>query len=75
MAIHIVPFGLGQRKCIGEHLAKMEFFLIFSTLMQRCSFSRAEGDILSTEPVRELINRPKPFQAIVKKGTETAMGM
>ena len=65
MANHIVPFGLGRRKCIGEHLAKMELFLIFSTLMQRCSFSRAEGDILSTEPLRELIYRPKPFRAIV----------
>ena len=64
---HIVPFGLGRRKCIGEYLAKMELFLIFAMLMQRLSFSRAKGDILSTEPLREIIYRPKPFRTVIRE--------
>ena len=67
MANHIVPFGLGRRRCIGEQLAKMELFLLFTSLMQRCSLSKDEGDIISTEPVRELVYRPKPFRAVVRK--------
>ena len=49
MANRIVPFGLGRRKCVGEHLAKMENFLLFTSLMQRCSFSTADGDLISTK--------------------------
>ena len=62
---HIAPFGLGRRRCIGEHLAKMEVFLLFSTLMQRCCFRKPKGDVLDFEPLRELLYRPKSFKAIV----------
>ena len=64
---HVVPFGLGRRRCLGEQLAKMELFLLFTTLMQKCSFSKYEKDIISTEPVRELVYRPQPYRAVVKK--------
>ena len=46
MANHIVPFGLGRRRCIGEQLAKLELFLLFTSLMQRCSLSKDENDII-----------------------------
>ncbi|KAI1883606.1 hypothetical protein AGOR_G00233300 [Albula goreensis] len=38
-----VPFGIGHRVCMGEQLAKMELFLMFSSLMQAFSFRLPEG--------------------------------
>ncbi|XP_018611667.1 cytochrome P450 2U1 [Scleropages formosus] len=38
-----IPFGTGRRVCMGEQLAKMELFLMFSTLMQAFSFRLPEG--------------------------------
>ena len=71
MASHIVSFGFGRRKCVGEHLAKMEIFLLFTTLMQRCSVGKAEGDSLSFEPLGKLSHRPKPFRVVVKDRNES----
>ncbi|KAJ8281077.1 hypothetical protein GJAV_G00063240 [Gymnothorax javanicus] len=33
-----IPFGIGRRLCMGEQLAKMELFLMFSSLLQAFTF-------------------------------------
>ncbi|MBN3313197.1 CP2U1 protein, partial [Atractosteus spatula] len=38
-----IPFGIGRRVCMGEQLAKMELFLLFSNLMQAFSFKLPHG--------------------------------
>ncbi|KAM9477787.1 cytochrome P450 2U1 [Clarias gariepinus] len=38
-----IPFGIGRRVCMGEQLAKMELFLMFSSLMQAYTFRLPEG--------------------------------
>ncbi|KAH7725746.1 Protein CYP-14A3 [Aphelenchoides avenae] len=40
----LVQFGLGKRQCAGEGLARMELFLILTTLLQRYNFE-ATGDV------------------------------
>lgn len=40
---HFIPFGIGRRVCMGEQLAKMELFLMFTSLMQAFSFSLPAG--------------------------------
>ncbi|MCI4376103.1 hypothetical protein PGIGA_G00184380 [Pangasianodon gigas] len=40
---YFIPFGIGRRVCMGEQLAKMELFLIFTSLMQAFTFRLPEG--------------------------------
>ncbi|KAK4314949.1 hypothetical protein Pmani_013817 [Petrolisthes manimaculis] len=35
---HLIPFGKGRRACLGESLARMTLFLMFTTLMQHFNF-------------------------------------
>ncbi|XP_023683471.1 cytochrome P450 2U1 [Paramormyrops kingsleyae] len=43
---HFLPFGIGRRVCMGEQLAKMELFLMFTGLMQAFTFRLPEGAAL-----------------------------
>ncbi|XP_052807560.1 cytochrome P450 1A1-like [Mya arenaria] len=49
---HVLSFGSGRRRCIGESLVRQEIFLVFATLMQRCRLSVTDpGDVdLSSVP-------------------------
>ena len=62
----VAAFGFGRRRCVGEFLAKIELFLIFATLVQRCRLIKPDTEILDTEPAEMLSNSPKHFKVIVK---------
>ncbi|XP_021381195.1 cytochrome P450 2U1 [Lonchura striata] len=63
-----IPFGMGKRVCMGEQLAKMELFLIFSSLMQSFTFMYPEN---AAKPSMEgrfgLTLAPCPFNIIALK--------
>ncbi|XP_025107704.1 cytochrome P450 1A1-like [Pomacea canaliculata] len=42
-AEQVIVFSLGRRRCLGEYLARMEVFLTFSTLIQRCRLYKPPG--------------------------------
>uniref|UniRef100_A0A8D2INQ6 Uncharacterized protein n=1 Tax=Varanus komodoensis TaxID=61221 RepID=A0A8D2INQ6_VARKO len=47
-----IPFSLGHRMCLGEHLARTELFLFFSNLLRAFKFHLAEGSKdVTLEPV------------------------
>jgi cytochrome P450 len=61
------PFSLGKRRCIAEHLSRMEIFLFFGNLMHRCSFAKVPGAKLSFENQTGGVTMPKKhYQVIVK---------
>jgi cytochrome P450 len=64
---HIVPFGLGRRRCVGEFLAKMEQFLFFANILRRCKLFKAPGVQYDLEPELGLVYSPKPFKVVIEE--------
>ncbi|XP_064626186.1 cytochrome P450 2U1-like [Lineus longissimus] len=57
-----LPFSSGRRQCPGESLAKMEVFLVMTSLLQKFYFSIPEGDEKpALEGVFGMNLSPQPF--------------
>ncbi|KAJ8722814.1 hypothetical protein PYW07_003994 [Mythimna separata] len=62
-----MQFGIGQRMCIGNMLARMELFLFFSNLMNSFEFSMPEGeDVPPLDGVLGSTHAPLPFKLCFK---------
>ena len=62
---HLVPFGLGKRRCLGEEaFAKNIFFLFFANLVRTFAI---EGVHLGTEPVWGFTRELPPFTVKMSK--------
>ena len=59
---HVIPFGLGKRRCLGEALAKVELYLFFTGILHKFRVEKRNEDILSLEPIIGVVNKPKPFK-------------
>ncbi|NXW28024.1 CP2J6 protein, partial [Phaetusa simplex] len=58
-----LPFSIGHRVCMGELLARMELFIIFSTLLQAFTFTLPEGvKEVNTKLVFGSTMKPSPYQ-------------
>ncbi|NXC51580.1 CP2J2 protein, partial [Aleadryas rufinucha] len=58
-----LPFSIGHRVCMGELLARMELFIVFSTLLQTFTFTLPEGvKEVSTKFVFGSTMKPPPYQ-------------
>ncbi|XP_078024826.1 cytochrome P450 2J2-like isoform X2 [Epinephelus lanceolatus] len=60
-----IPFSAGKRVCLGENLAKMELFLLFTSFMQHFTFSMPAG----VKPVMDycigMTLAPHPYEICV----------
>ena len=61
-----IPFGIGRRRCLGENLARMENFLIFSNLLKNFSFETVNGELPDLSPQVGFTNGPAPFEMLIK---------
>ncbi|MBN3322470.1 CP2R1 hydroxylase, partial [Atractosteus spatula] len=55
------PFSLGKRHCLGEHLARMEMFLFFTTLLQRFTLQFPQGSEPTLTPKLGMTLQPHPY--------------
>ncbi|EFP03666.1 hypothetical protein CRE_19161 [Caenorhabditis remanei] len=59
-----IPFSIGKRNCVGEGLARMELFLIFSALIQKYEFVPNASVDLAPEWGAVLTTKPYTCQLI-----------
>ncbi|XP_070801387.1 cytochrome P450 2J5-like [Pituophis catenifer annectens] len=58
-----LPFGLGQRACIGQQLAKTEIFIFLTSLLRAFNFQLPEGvKELNEEPIVKMAVHPQPYK-------------
>ncbi|NXK12891.1 CP2J6 protein, partial [Herpetotheres cachinnans] len=58
-----LPYSIGHRVCMGELLARMELFIVFSTLLQAFTFILPEGvKEVNTKLVFGATMKPPPYQ-------------
>ncbi|KAK8744978.1 hypothetical protein OTU49_000380, partial [Cherax quadricarinatus] len=63
----LIPFGKGNRSCLGESLARMETFLLFSSLMHHFTFTLDPTvPVSDTEGKMGLTLAPPQFRVFAK---------
>ncbi|XP_070802297.1 cytochrome P450 2J2-like isoform X2 [Pituophis catenifer annectens] len=58
-----LPFGIGQRSCVGEQLGRIEIFVFLTSLLRAFSFRLPEGvKELNEEPIARMSMHPHPYK-------------
>ncbi|KAM3834574.1 cytochrome P450 2J4-like [Vipera latastei] len=58
-----LPFGISQRSCVGEQLARIEIFIFLTSLLRAFSFRLPEGvKELNEAPVVKVTLHPHPYK-------------
>ncbi|XP_070609862.1 cytochrome P450 2J5-like [Erythrolamprus reginae] len=58
-----LPFGIGQRVCVGEQLARIEIFTFLTNLLKAFSFQLPQGvKELNETPIIKVTVHPQPYK-------------
>ncbi|MFN8613779.1 MAG: cytochrome P450 [Vulcanimicrobiota bacterium] len=69
-----LPFGVGARRCIGEHFALLECQLILATLLQHWWLEPTPGQRVRPDPGISLRPRPGPRLRLLSKSQAQSSG-
>ncbi len=70
---HFIPFGIGQRMCLGNQLAEKELFLLFSSLLHAFDVRAASpADLPSLRGVAAVTIKPVDFDVVFVPRTSAA---
>merc|ERR1711974_578684 len=62
-----IPFSIGKRQCMGETMAKAQFFVMFAGLLQKFTFlPEGPENPPSEDYIPGIVSIPKPFKVIAK---------
>ncbi|XP_049786170.1 methyl farnesoate epoxidase-like [Schistocerca cancellata] len=61
-----LPFGLGRRRCLGEHLARCCLFQMFTGILQNFQLLPADVTNLKYSTLEGVTLAPKPYDIIFK---------
>ncbi|MFH4978670.1 hypothetical protein AB6A40_005379 [Gnathostoma spinigerum] len=60
------PYGIGDRKCLGDNIARCELFVVTCALLQRYRFLRIPGRSYSLEQTMQLTIHPEPYELLIQ---------
>ncbi|KAK3097752.1 hypothetical protein FSP39_012812 [Pinctada imbricata] len=62
----VVSFGVGRRRCIGESVARMNIFMLLSSLLQRCKIIKPPEEEYDFKGKLTLTYAPAPFKVKIE---------
>ncbi|XP_022915813.2 methyl farnesoate epoxidase-like [Onthophagus taurus] len=67
---YFLPYGNGKRRCLGESLAKVNYFLFFTAILHNFRIELPPGSKLCEEKNDGVTLSPKPFEAMFVARTD-----
>jgi cytochrome P450 family 2 subfamily C len=65
---HVIPFSLGKRACLGETLARVEFFLFLTSVVQAFRIEFDPENVPSeVQNAPSVFRFPPPFMVAFKE--------